>query len=510
MTETLRFPWGSDGDGPRREVAPSVFRPRKGGTSVGRLRSHASRPPARPANERRRPGVSSSLSAASVPAVTAPARGTVRTAQASREAARDRTPGRVVQGPQREVHEPDYLVLLAAVALSAIGILMVYSSLGVDTVKDGGAWDGDILGAVATQLTWAIVGAIVLLVVMRLDYRWWRKVSVVGFVVAVAFLVLVVGPSVPPLIEPIEVNGAVRWLRIGGLPSFHPAEIAKLAMVIYLAHWLATRGPDIASFRRGFLPFVVVIGLLGGLVAKEPDLGTTGVIALTGMAMFFVAGGRVLHVLPLVPLALAGVAVQFALNPYQHERWEVFLDPFRKDCGAACFQTLHGIYALALGGIFGQGLGQTRGPGELALPAAENDFIFAVVGQEFGLVGSLLVVGLFLLLAWRGIRIAMRAPDTFGGLMALGITAWLGLQAFINIGVVVQLVPLTGMPLPFLSDGGTSLVVALAAVGILLSISRETVSRGASPHEDPDRSRGHRRPHLPGLGRPLPAEDASA
>jgi cell division protein FtsW len=165
------------------------------------------------------------------------------------------------------------------------------------------------------------------------------------------------------------------------------------------------------------------------------------------------------------------------------------------------FQTVHGLYALALGGVFGQGLGQSRQPSGLALPAAENDFIFAVVGQEFGLLGGLLVIGLFLLLMWRGIRIALHAPDTFGGLLAMGITAWLAFQAFINIGVVVNLLPLTGMPLPFLSDGGTSLVVALVAVGILLSISRESVTRGASAHEDPDRSRGHRRPHLPRAGR---------
>ena len=506
MTESLRFPWGSDGDGARREIAPSVFRPRKTGTSVGRLRSHASRPPARPASERRRAATSPSLTAA---VATAPARGNVRGAQASREAARDRTAGRVVQGPRREVHEPDYLVMLAAVALSAIGILMVYSSQGVEEVKDHGTWDGNVLTAVATQLTWAIVGAVVLLVVMRLDYRYWRTFSVLGFAVAVGLLVLVIGPTIAPLIVPIEANGAVRWLQIGGLPAFHPAEFAKLALVVYLAHWLTMRGSEVSGFRRGLLPFLVIVGIPAVLVAKEPDLGTTGVIALTGMAMLFVAGGRIWHLLLLVPLGIAGVAVNFAMNAYQEQRWQMFLDPWSVDPDVA-FQTTHGLYALALGGVFGEGLGQSRGPGQLALPAAENDFIFAVVGQEFGLIGSLLVVGLFLLLAWRGIRIAMHAPDTFGGLMALGITAWLALQAFINMGVVVLLVPLTGMPLPFLSDGGTSLVVTLAAVGILLSISRETVSRGASAHEDPDRSRGHRRPHLPGLGRRLPADEASA
>ena len=187
----------------------------------------------------------------------------------------------------------------------------------------------------------------------------------------------------------------------------------------------------------------------------------------------------------------------------------IFLDPFADAAGAG-YQTVRGLYSLAYGGITGKGLGVSQQPGGWSVPAAENDFIFAVVGQEFGFLGGLLVIGLFLLLAWRGMRVAMNAPDTFGGLLALGITAWLTFQAFINIAVVVSLIPMTGMPLPFLSKGGTSLVVVLAAVGILLSISRETVTRGASAHEDPHRSRGHRRPHLSRPGRRDPAADPSA
>ncbi len=160
--------------------------------------------------------------------------------------------------------------------------------------------------------------------------------------------------------------------------------------------------------------------------------------------MLFVAGGRIWHLLLLVPLGIAGVAVNFAMNAYQDAALADVPRPVERDPDLA-FQTIQGLYALALGGVFGEGLGQTRGPGGLALPNADNDFVFAIVGQEFGLIGSLVVVGLFLLLAWRGIRIAMHAPDTFGGLLALGITAWLAFQAFINIGVVVLLVPLTGM-----------------------------------------------------------------
>ncbi len=498
MMEALRFPWGGDDEGDRKEVAPSAFRPHKRGNKV-RSRSQATRQATRRPVGRTPTRAQRSRSAA---VVTGIGQGVVRPpAQASREAARDRKPGRVVQGPQRDRHEPDYLLLVAALGLSAIGVLMVYSSRGVSQALAGSVFD-----ALTTQLGWGIAGAVVLVLLMRVDYRYWRLFSVLGFAIAVGLLVLVLMPAIPPLIEPIKVGGASRWLALGGLPPFHPAELAKLAMVIFLAHWLASRGADVSSFRRGMLPFLVIVGVVIGLVVLEPDLGTTGVITLTAFTMFFVAGGSIWQLLLLVPLGLAAVSGLMLMRPYQMERWVTFLDPWAAPADAG-YQTIQGLYALALGGVFGTGLGESQQPFGLDLPAAQNDFIFAVLGQEFGMMGGLAVIGLFCLLAYRGIRIAMNAPDTFGGLLALGITSWLVFQAFINIGVVVNLLPLTGLPLPFLSDGGTSLVVSLAAVGILLSISRETVSRGSNAHEDPGSSRRHRRPHLPRLGRGDAAAD---
>jgi cell division protein FtsW len=492
MMEALRFPW--EDDDKAREVAPSAFRPR---SRRGSSRSHATRQQRKPSG-RRRPSVA--RTAATIP-IEEPATRTT-TGHASREAARDRTAGRVVKGPQRERHEPDYVLMAAAVALSALGVLMVYSSTGWEARRDGGS----VFDPVSEQLVWGLLGGLVLILMTRIDYRYWRTFSILGIVVAIVLLVLVIGPSLPPLLQPLDANGATRWLKIGGLPSFQPTEFAKLALVVFLAHWLARKGTDVRSFRGSLIPFVLLVAVFAGLILLEPDLGTTGVIVLTAFAMFFVAGGRVWQLALMVPPGVAAVAGVVLLKPYMLQRVMIFLDPLSDPVGPG-HQTFRGIMALGYGGITGKGLGFSQQPAGWSVPAAENDFIFAVVGQEFGFLGGMLVIGLFLVLAWRGIRVAMNAPDTFGGLLALGITAWLVFQAFINIAVVVSLIPMTGMPLPFLSKGGTSLVVVLAAVGILLSISRESVTGGASAHEDPHRGRGHRRPHLSRTGRRDPAAD---
>ena len=392
----------------------------------------------------------------------------------------------MVRGPQRERHEPDYVLLAVAVALSALGILMVYSSTGFKAATTPG---GSVFGAVTTQLGWGMLGGLVLLALMRIDYRYWRSFSILGIVVALVLLVLVIGPSIPPLLEPVDIRGSYRWLQIGGLPTFQPTEVAKLALVVFAAHWLTARGKQVGSFRHGLLPFSLLVGLIAILVVLEPDLGTTGVLVLTAFSMFFVAGGSLWQIMLLAPVGLAAVGGAVMMKPYMLERIHIFLEPF-SDITDTTHQTAYGLFSLSSGGITGKGLGVSQQPDGLRVPAAENDFIFAVVGQELGLIGGLLVIGLFLLLAWRGMRIAMHAPDTFGGLLALAITAWLTFQAFINIGVVVLLIPMTGMPLPFLSDGGTSLVVALAAVGILLSISRETTSSSQSTGSSQSTTRG--------------------
>jgi cell division protein FtsW len=396
-----------------------------------------------------------------------------------------------INGVQRERHQPEYLIVVAVVALTAIGILMVYSSSAVRAYVQA----QDTFAIVGPQIVWALLGIVAMVVTMQIDYRYLRLISIPMYIVAVALLILVLLPSVG-----VRIGGSARWLQIGSLPAVHPAEFAKLALVVCLSHWLAKRGRKIAGFRSGTIPFLLISGPIIVLVLREPDLGTAAVIALTATTLFFAAGANLWQFLVLIPAAALGVVAVVLTNPYQMDRVRAFIDPWRDPAGIG-FHSIQGLLALGLGGILGEGLGASRQAAGLYLPNAWNDFIFAVIGEEFGLLGGLVVISLFALLAYQGVRVALAAPDTFGGLVAAGITAWLTLQAFINIGVVVALFPVTGITLPFISAGGSSLVISFAAVGILLSISRETLPRGTWNDADPDRGRRDGRTRLPGAGR---------
>jgi cell division protein FtsW len=389
---------------------------------------------------------------------------------------------------QRVRHQPDYAILVAVIALAAIGILMVYSSSALRAYIQR----DDTLAIVGPQILWGALGLLVMVVAMRIDYRVLRLVSVPGYAVALVLLVLVFVPSLNRV-----VGGSARWLVLGPLPAIHPAEVAKLALIIYLAHWLANRGTAVRGLRTGTLPFLLVTVPILALVFREPDLGTTAVIGVTAVSVFFVAGASLWQFGAMGVVGALGLLV-VGLKDYQMERIRSFLDPWADPLGSG-FHTIQGLLALGLGGLFGSGLGESKLAGGLYLPNAWNDFIFAIIGEEFGFVGAGIVIGLFVLLGYAGIRTALRAPDTFGALLAAGITTWLCVQAFINIGVVVSLLPVTGITLPFVSAGGTSLIVSFAAVGILLSISRETLESGERRSDAPaDRGRGNGRPHLPG------------
>jgi cell division protein FtsW len=401
----------------------------------------------------------------------------------------NRTPVKSRAGAlRRERHQADYVILVIVVALTAIGILMVYSS---SAIKGYLSQDADTFATVGPQIQWAILGLVAMLVMMRVDYRYLRLASVPFYFFAIVVLILVFVPGIN-----VVIGGSARWLRIGALPAVHPAEIAKLALVIYLAHWFAKRGTRVHGFWRGTVPFLVIIAPIIVLVFKEPDLGTTGVITLTAFTMFFLAGANVLHLGAMVGGAgLAAIAV--GLQGYQLQRIVVWQNPWLDPLGQG-FHTIQGLLALGVGGLLGTGLGASR----ISVPNAFNDFIFAEIGQEFGMVGGIVVIILFLGLAYSGVRIALAAPDTFGALLAAGITGWICIQAFVNIGVVVALLPITGITLPFISAGGSSLIISFAAIGILLSISRETVEKGTwNDDAIADRGGGNGRAHLSGTRR---------
>jgi cell division protein FtsW len=400
----------------------------------------------------------------------------------------DRTPVRSRSGAvRRERHEADYVILVVVVALSAIGILMVYSS---SALKGYLSSENNTFATVGPQIQWAVLGIAAMLAMMRVDYRYLRLASVPMYVVALVTLALLFVPSLS-----IVVGGSARWLKLGPLPAVHPAEFAKLALIVYLAHWFAKRGTRIGGFWSGTVPFLIIVAPVILLVFVEPDLGTTGVITLTAFTMWFIAGANLLQLGVLLTSGVAGIAV--FMEGYQMDRIRAWLDPWSDPLGHG-YHTVQGLMAIGVGGLLGTGLGQSR----VFVPNAFNDFIFAEIGQEFGFLGAVVVITLFAVLAYSGVRIALSAPDTFGALLAAGITAWLCIQAVINIGVVVTLFPITGIPLPFISAGGSSLIISFAAVGILLSISRETVQKGTwNTDADPDRGRRDGRTHLPGVRR---------
>lgn len=317
------------------------------------------------------------------------------------------------------------------------------------------------------QFLYGIIPGIgVLYLTQKIDYHVWKKFAVPIFFVSVIFLVLVFVPGVGS-----KVYGASRWIQLGPF-SFQPSEMAKLAMIIYLAAWLEGRGTKrIKDIFEGFLPFLGIMGLIGFLIMKQPDTGTLGVIVLSSFAIFFVSGARLWHLFSMGAMGSVLLWILILIEPYRLDRILAFLDPSGDPRGIG-YQINQALLAVGSGGIFGVGLGHSRQKFNY-LPEPVGDSIFAIIGEELGLLGCLLLVSLFVALAMRGMKIAKNAPDVFGKLMATGITMWIVFQAFINIGANIALIPLTGIPLPFISYGGTSLVFLMAAVGILLNISKQ-------------------------------------
>jgi cell division protein FtsW len=355
-----------------------------------------------------------------------------------------------------------WLLLGLVAALDVIGLVMVLSASSVNALRVyGSAWI-----FFERQLLWVGVGALLLVVTMRVDYRVWRRLVVPLLLLTVTLLVLVLVPGFG-----ISVGGSARWLGVGFL-RVQPSELAKLAVVVFAADVLTRRADHMRSTRLTVVPVLLVFSVIALLVLVQPDLGTTLVLACIVMAVLFIAGVP-LHTMAAVA-ALAGVTTSLAgmTKSYRRGRLLCFLHP-ASDPGNACYQLRQSLVGLGSGHVMGVGLGASRAKWGF-LPNAHTDFIFAIIGEEVGLIGSLFVAGLFVAFAVLGVRAASRAPDRFGALLAGGITAWVVGQAFINIGAAIGTLPVTGVPLPFVSFGGSSLVIAMAASGILINVARQS------------------------------------
>ena len=356
--------------------------------------------------------------------------------------------------------QPDEWLFAVTVALALFGVIMVYSASAV--VAAVGEAHGQYQ-YVARQGVWTLIGLGAMLVGARLDYGWLRSEAVVYGLLVLTVVLLVVVFAFPPI------NGARRWIRFGGL-SAQPSELAKLTLAIFLARLLERRAGDEGNFWRTFAPCVAVAGLLVLLVVAEPDLGTAMMLGVVAVAILFTAGVRLKHMALAAAPALVGLAGLLLFVPWRLKRLAVFLDPWADPQGSG-YQIIQSLLAVGSGGV--NGLGFTEGRQKLFfLPFAHSDFIFAVVSEELGLLGGLGVVALFGLFLWRGMRAALNAPDRFGMLLATGIVAGIVAQALFNMSVVLALVPTKGIPLPFISYGGSSLVPTLFGVGVLLNISQ--------------------------------------
>jgi cell division protein FtsW len=356
----------------------------------------------------------------------------------------------------------DTLLLSSVLALLGIGVIMVYSTSSITALRSY----HDEYFFLKKELLYASLGILFLLIFARIPYQHLGKRAYLTLGLSFLGLLLVLVPGVG-----VCIGGAKRWIHCGPL-SMQPAEFAKLGLIIYLSFFLYKKQENLKKFSTGLLPPLVITSIFSGLVLLQPDFGTTFLLVSLLFILLFVGGGRILH-LALVLIVFGCVGIFLVVkSPYRLERVLSFLDPWKDPMGTG-FQIIQSFIAFGTGGIFGQGLG--NGKQKLFyLPEAHTDFIFSVLGEELGLIGVLIVISLFLIVIYCGIRIALRSRDYFGTYLAVGIISLVGLQAIVNMGVVMGLLPTKGTTLPFISYGGTSLMISLVGVGILLNISSQS------------------------------------
>ncbi|WP_273125380.1 stage V sporulation protein E [Metabacillus sp. HB246100] len=355
---------------------------------------------------------------------------------------------------------PDFILVILTLLLLTIGLIMVYSASAVwATYK----FDDSFFFA-KRQLLFAGVGVIAMFFLMNVDYWTWRTWAKMLVIICFFLLIAVLIPGIG-----MERNGSRSWIGVGAF-SIQPSEFMKLAMIAFLAKFLSENQKKITSFKKGLIPSLGIVFLAFAMIMLQPDLGTGTVMVGTCIVMIFVSGARIIHFAWLGLAGLAGFVVLVLSAPYRIKRITSFLDPWEDPLGSG-FQIIQSLYAIGPGGLFGLGLGQSRQK-FFYLPEPQTDFIFAILAEELGFIGGSFILLLFGLLLWRGIRIALGAPDLYGSFLAIGIITMVAIQVMINIGVVTGLMPVTGITLPFLSYGGSSLTLMLMAIGVLLNVSR--------------------------------------
>ncbi|MCL2488344.1 MAG: putative lipid II flippase FtsW [Oscillospiraceae bacterium] len=347
--------------------------------------------------------------------------------------------------------------------LLAVGLVALFSA----SFAFAYYWEEDSYFYIKKQIIFAVIGIAAMLLISTIDYHVLHKLAIPVILVSVGLLVLVLALS--------AADGIHRWIRLPGGFQFQPSEVAKFGLIVMIAHMIAINHKKMKTFKAGFLPFIILLGIVCALVFREPHLSGTILLLSIGLVMMFIGGTGIKYLAGTLGLGSAAVYYMVFVKLYERERVEVWLDPviaFATDKRDAAWQIIQSLYAIGAGGLMGQGLGNSRQK-HMFLPEPHNDFIFAVICEEMGFIGAVIVIILFALLVWRGFLIGMRAPDKFGSMLAIGLTVQIGLQALMNLAVVTNTIPNTGISLPFFSYGGTSLVMLLAQMGVVLSISRQ-------------------------------------
>jgi len=358
----------------------------------------------------------------------------------------------------KKLENYDLVIMLMVIALTCFGVVMVFSASSV--MADRRYHDGFYF--LKRQGLFAVIGFAIMLGVMQIEYHFWKKMAVPALLLCLVLLIMVLIPGIGG-----KAGGSSRWIKLPGF-NLQPSEMAKLALIMYMAYSLDKKQDKIKSFKSGIIPYMIVLALLIGCLVAQPDLGGALTLVAVAFTMLFAAGTRLTHIFSMILLALPLLLFKLS-HGYHKGRLDAWSNPWSDPSGKG-FQIIQSWLALGTGGLFGQGLGEGKQK-LFYLPEAHTDFILSVVGEELGFLGVAVIIAMFFLLVQRAMRIAVAAPDAFGRFLALGIAVLFGIEATVNMGVITGLFPTKGLALPFISYGGSSLLISLFAVGILLNIS---------------------------------------